>query len=329
MNDQYLNIEIYNDTNTKKKCDYKNTYNDIILSDPSLYKLAVIRFCLPSNVIPLFEFQDNAYVVTLEYNLTNFSQFVIYSGNTIEDGHKFVYYVQDFINQINNALSISFNLLKVAYPLAPPTEAPYITYDANTQLFTLWCQQSFLNNIKIFMNYDLYHFFNTFNSVHYGINNINYKDYEIIISNNKNNINGSYFFFTQEAKSLAYWWDLRNIVFFIDGMSLNGESTPSSKDFLNQFVNVSNISNNSSSSDLSSVPILTDFQPYFSYDIRSDYLQYSPNIYRFYNILSNQAIRYINLSIQWENKRGQFFNIYLSPKQIISVKILFQQKFLI
>lgn len=329
MNVQYLNVEIYNDTNNKKPCVYNNTYNDIVLYNPDDYQLSVIRFCLPSNTLPLFEFKENTYFITLDYLNVGFSQVVQYSGNTQENGYKFVYYVQDFITQINQAFLNSFNALKVAYPAAPPTQPPYITYDAITQLFTLWCQQLYLGNVKIFMNDYLYQFFNTFNSIHYGINNPNYKDYEIIITDNKNNISGSYYFFTQEAKSLAYWFDLRNIVFFVNGLKITGEETPSSKATNNNLVSVNNVSNLNNSSDISTVPILTDFQPYFNYDIRADYLQYQPNIYRYYDILTTEPIRNLNLIVKWENKKGEFYNIYLSPGQIISIKIMFKKKFLI
>lgn len=319
MNEIYLNVEIYNDTNKNKMCSYNSSYNEVLISNPDDFQLSVIRFAIPSDALPIFFFEEFKYYVTLTYNNLDYSELVYYSGNTTVNNIKYVFYIQDFLTQVNISLLSAFNALKFANPAAPPTAAPYIIYDDSNNLFKLYCQQSYLNNVKIFMNQFLFSFFCNFNSIHYGQGNANYKDYEIIISDNKNNvdnINGLYWF---NSNSLSYWFSLRNIVFFCDGLKVGGENSPS-----NQTNNISS----SSSTDLISVPILTDFQPYYDFnDIKCHYFQYQPSIYRFYDIYTTTDIRNLNIIVKWQDKKGRLFDLYLSPGQIASIKILFKRKF--
>ena len=52
-----------------------------------------------------------------------------------------IYTFQQFIDSINTALQTSFTNLKTAFPVAPPTEAPFIVFNHETDIFSLYTQQ--------------------------------------------------------------------------------------------------------------------------------------------------------------------------------------------
>mgnify|MGYP003655580310 CR=1 FL=1 len=61
---------------------------------------------------------------------------------------------------INTTLSNLFNDLKAANPTLPITEAPFITYDANTKLCTFNCEQAYQSqNVDILFNPILFSYF--------------------------------------------------------------------------------------------------------------------------------------------------------------------------
>lgn len=313
MDYKYLNIELYNDTEKPIIANYYAEYVQPIIADrPSDYKLSIIRFNVPSSTIPIFVFENNSYYVTLRHSGTDFQSVVIYSGNNTTYGFNGIYHYQEFITQINTALQTAFTALKTAFPGVPATEAPYLTYDSPTQLCTFWAQKVYEGSISVFMNSTLYTFFDNFNAKFYGFNLSTKRDFEILITDNKNNSNGSYYFFPQEYPALYYWNDLRTIT-FMSNMPIANESSPSN---INNIEGLSNY-----------VPILTDFQPLNSNDgeLRS-YLQYQASIYRYTDITTDDVLRKVSLKIFWEDKKGTVRPVYIQPGEIISVKFMFERK---
>lgn len=309
---KYLNIEMYNNEDKPKLAEYSVEFKSPILDCASNYKISIIRFNIPSSSIPIFIFEDNKYYVTLTYNNINYTQVLIYSNNSPAYGLKSIYHYQDFINIINAALTSAYNTMKTSYPLAPATIAPYITFDAITQLCTIWVEKTYENNIGLFFNSSLYTFFDNFNVKYYGFNNINKKDFQIIISDNKNNSSGSLYFFIQEYPSLFYWNDLRTII-FLTNLPIVFESNPAD-------INIDQQNSNY-------IPLLTDFQPINTNngELRS-YLQYQPSIYRYTDMINDDVLRKLAIRIYWQDKKGNMRPLYFSPGELISVKIMFEHK---
>ena len=252
---------------------------------------------------------------------------VVYSGNTPINGVQAVYHYQDFITQINLCFQTASAAMIAMFPGAP-TPPPYMTFDAITQLCTIWVTSSYLSNVRMFFNSYLYSFFNNFNVISNGFGNLNKKDFEIILSDNKNNfdtITGKYFF-TQEYPALYFWNDLRNIVFVSD-LEVENEATPTNK--ANGLTsNVANMDNIETVSIMSYISILTDFQPQNNNgtDFRS-YLQYQPTIYRYYNINTTKDIKKLNLQIYFEDKTGVTYPLFIQPGEQVSIKLMFQKKY--
>ena len=85
------------------------------------------------------------------------------------------------INMINATFSNCFLALQLDHPAVPVTEAPYMTYDATTNLFSLCCQQAYEGTVEIWFNNILYYFFDNFLTFYAETNNSNRKDYRFEI----------------------------------------------------------------------------------------------------------------------------------------------------
>jgi hypothetical protein len=94
---------------------------------------------------------------------------------------------------INIAYASLFLALKTAIPSAPPTEPPYFTYDPTTELITLWTQKLYdpayvgAPTVKIYMNGELYSYFESFEIFFNGYDQPANEDFEFIIKDNGNN----------------------------------------------------------------------------------------------------------------------------------------------
>ena len=154
--------------------------------------MTVVRFDIP-NTLPIFTFEDNTYFVTLSFINNDFTQVLNIQNVDINNpSSRNIYTFQQFVDSINTALQTSFTNLKTAFPAAPPTEAPFMVFNHETDIFSLYTQQLYdpivagANTIEIFFNYDLYSFFyNSFKVENYGVNLPSQKDYRFIISDER------------------------------------------------------------------------------------------------------------------------------------------------
>jgi hypothetical protein len=250
----YYNVRIYNDTETAS---IPATFNENrtvpILENPSDYELAVERFKVPASIIPIFLWKpDNLWFITLSYDGTDVQkqlQFIPnaeYPGSVNFGFTDAVWSYQHFVEIINNAFSSAFTDLKVLKPLAPQTEAPWMTYDAVTELFTIHTETSYdittATPMFITFSYDLFALFPSFYAktsdvpLPAGANKfitLTVKDYR----NNTETIGGTdYFFFQQEYKTLALLNDFVSIVFESDTIPIEPEYLSSQTNVIRRIV---------------------------------------------------------------------------------------------
>ena len=130
------------------------TRNSTILNKPDKFRVCVSRLSIPSSSILLFLYpqQPEAYTVTLSYVPEDPLQPIIqetvnvaYVQDNVGDayeGMRPVYYIQSMLNFVNTAFREAFDNIMVAVAdigeLYAPVEPPYIKYDSETKLLSLY-----------------------------------------------------------------------------------------------------------------------------------------------------------------------------------------------
>lgn len=310
----YYNVRIINDDDTKSiNAEFEENRVVPILNNPKDYHLAVVRFSVPAINIPIFNFEDGAYIITLEYQGNDFTAPVQYIQNhPFDSNNREVWNYQEFLNMINATFETQFQALKLAHPGTAPTEAPYLTYDANTQLITLNAEQAYndpVNGISIYFNARLYLYFTGFQVFDYDYIS-EPKHFKLLIKDNKNNsatIGGKpYYLMKQEYQTLFLWNDFKSIVFASDSIPVASELLSSQTNILRK--------------------IITDFEPLSDINDRQSF-QYAPlGPLRYYDLESSYPLRKIDVKIFWEDKFGKLYPIILDKGQVASIKILFKKR---
>jgi hypothetical protein len=191
----YYNISIPNNGTVPIPASFAESRTTPLISDPSQYYLSVVRFNIPSSLIPLLNFPDppstnSRYSITLHYRGADYRQFLQYIpyNNLLPTNplSQAVYSYGQMCDMINTAFALAFTALQTANPgLTDPSLPPLIVYNPVTNLFSILVQPSYnLSNegfaITIYMNTLLYGFFQNFESSFFGNNTLNGKDYQIL-----------------------------------------------------------------------------------------------------------------------------------------------------
>jgi len=328
MNNQLQDNEdhIYYNIDIRKGLDHKGlpfqaTFNetrvDNIVNKPSDYDLAVVRFSIPSQNIPIFLWKENEFKITFSYLNFNFTTTLQYIPNS--PGGLYDYYgssiwnYQDFIDIINVALLASFNAFVAGTPAFAnkPTQSPYMIFNSETQLCSLIAQNDFdttyTNPVYIYFNRGLINFFPALQNFD---QNEDIKTSWIRVKNNFNNIivKGAFTYYEvkEEYSTLFLWSDLQKII-------LETDTIPVSSELLGTQENKTR-------------RVITDFEPISQNNDRS-VIQYFPQgPLRFYDLISNYPLKNMNLYIRWETKGGLSFPIYLNEYDIATVKLYFKKK---
>jgi hypothetical protein len=364
----YYNIEINNvlrtgTENNQIPAQYFENTSQAILSDPSQYYLTIARFSVPGSAIPIFIMdivnnQSNPnltpFIVCLSYNGNDYPVNLIYFAlnnfqapttaipeQQINNGYYYVYSYDHMVQMINIAFADSFNQLKTANPGAPPTQPPFVIYDANEQLLSLVVQKEYYYDgmtptVDIYANANLLNtYLESISAFFYGYNQTNGKDFKFTIDAKYNNgytsgTNNKYYtpadvpstlpdylIYVQEYSMIQYWNSFKNIVFISGTIAVQGEYIPQKLNFPT-----------TSQGSVSFRPILTDFQP----DLETPgagrtIMQYFPQgPYRLVDIVSTQPMNKIDISVFWQDKDDDLWPVYLNTNQSVSVKLLFIRK---
>ena len=328
----YYNIFIPNNDKDGIPAVYNQITQVDILKNPSEYFLSIARFSIPGQGIPILTFKNNEYFVTLSYGGSDFTTALIYSPDIdILDDRQTIFSYQHFLDLINTALLTSFNALKLAFPLSPPTQAPYMQYNSSTLLCSLYCQQTYnatiagAPTIEIYFNNSLYYQFDNFYVIRYGEQRVDKKDYLFVIKNMYNNaitsdINNPlitalnpYFKITQEYSTLFNFSDTQSIIFKSCLFPISPEFSQTTQ---NQVV--------------AGELILTDFEPLQSLSDPSGfrgYLQYyASGAYRLINLTTISPLRNIDLQITYKDELGNQYPLIIPKNTSVTVKLVFIKK---
>jgi hypothetical protein len=152
-----------------KIAEYNIDRSNVILSNPSKYRVAVSRLAIPSGLIPLFLYPTNPsyYTVTLTYfdgvTTQQFTRNVTYVQSSVGDPYSQyspVYHINEMIQYVNLAFQQAYDdaIAALGALVYLPKERPYLTFDSKTQLITLYAETEYLdfNTFGIFFNTSLY-----------------------------------------------------------------------------------------------------------------------------------------------------------------------------
>lgn len=339
----YYDISFYNDKTIPIEAKINENRNQQLIDNPNNYYLSVIRFLIPTAYIPIFIWPEddiaknntannNFYSITIRRAGVDYQQFLTYvpqnNLTSFNPEFRFVYSYQQFIDAIN----VAFNQAFISAG-GSATKPIYMTYNSDSGIISIIAEYPYANALgeyEIYMNNNLYSFFNNFKVKTFGYNNASGKDVLIYIENQGDNDYASHppnypisttlnsYKIDQEFNSLYNWYDVRSII-------LQSNSIP----VAHEFINVQNTTTPNSSS--SSLNILTDFEPQIESgnnrsNVRS-YLQYvPPGEYRLIDLKSNSPIYKTDIQISFITSDQKIYPLKIFPGEYVSIKILFRNK---
>lgn len=333
----YLNVVFQNMTldNTEILAEYNVAKTIPVLDKPSNYYAAVVRFDVPLNAVPLLVIpivpnQGNANLTPFTFTINASSTNVIYAPDNdytapvqnqmtqVITPYYYVYSFQNVLDAFNVALATSYT----AAGSPGGAGAPFFVFNPVTQLVGLVVSVAFISAAAtISINAALTNYLEGFRLVYLSATNT----LQFVLENN--GINGfaipgqttavasppTFLLISQEYTSMEYWLSLRKIVLVSTTIPISYEYTPAYSPTGGQTgVSVS-------------VPIITDFVPNIesAQDSRSIAV-YNPSAqYRLVDLLGDSPLYNIDLRIQWQDKLGNYYPMYIEPYQQASVKIGF------
>lgn len=351
----YYNANMFNGSPDQVVANYNESRTSPLLYDPSKYYLSVIRFNIPGASLPIFVAQANPfpntdpnqliYAVVLTHNDTSsgpaFLQFqpgciacqpkipVFSAQNPRQDptdSYYFVFSYQAFLDMINVALATAYTNLP---DKGATTQPPYMTYDAATDLFSLWAEQTYFGNADpfdgsntlVWFNRYLYNFFPSFQFVSDVASPST--AYAVHIKNNRNNTPAApagYYQMVQEYSSAFAWNDLQAISFRSNNIPVLFENqtgiSPGGASLQGSFSS-------------NQIAFITDFEPLNSANpgnFRESIQYFPPGEYRLTDLIGTSPLSTIDIQVYWTDKRGTIHPVFILPGQLITLKILFRKK---
>lgn len=345
----YYNITINYEDNPGGVAYFQENRTEPIITNCNNYYVTVQRFYVPMSQIPIMiaDIQENqanpnlmTYSVGLQYIGIYARQYLTFvpdnlnvavppppslnpQGKQSKSEYYFINSIQSLLNMFNSAFAALMPL--VGAPVG--AEPPYIIYDDATNLFSVVCQtayfdQSLPNPINIYFNSAAFPLFLGIPANKLPNGSGNGKEYQIIIKNTYNNyynppflapsIPPAYYKITQNYSSLSNWNSMISIVFTSNTIPIRGEQIPAVRGS-----GESNFRN-----------IITDFQPLFTQTgLLRDAAQYFPQgPYRLIDMTSTGELRKFDLSVYWQDKNGNLYNLTIAPNETLNIKLLFIKK---
>ena len=312
------------------QCEFSQEHLQPIIANPSEYYLAVERFTIPGNALPLFSFKDQYYSVTLSYgggDYRSYLNFVPVTAPSFDPIRQPVYYYSQMVQMINNALLTSYLALKVDHPGAPD-HAPQLIFNPNSQLFSFIVPRTYDPLLgpttEIYLNYKLALFFENIPFFSFSRADPDGKDSLLIVRNVYNNYypastdpsvdyvgpTATYpaYQFTSAFPYFRQWNQLKSIV-------ITTQSVPCRREII-----ASNLSDNTTF-----INSLTDFTPQVntSGDVLSTFYFFPQGPRRLIDLTDNNPLYRFDFKLFWSSFTGELFPLLLSPGNEASIKFLF------
>jgi hypothetical protein len=349
----YYNVVIDNRINPNylsSPATFAENRTTAIINNPSDWYMTVIRFYVPAKDIPLTVLPILPYPntnpnmttlsVILSYNGINSNEIpLIYvpsnqytiappaatTGNPIYPitNYYYIYSYQQVIDIANTALAAALTNLKTkpGTGAIAAADAPYFTYDAVTQLITLnanvlfYDPVSVVTPIKIYGNLPFTTFFQAFPFIVTNTFTFNPSSpaFQYNIKDTGTNVSDGYINFVQEFIVVGLWNIFKSLVFITGTVPINGELIPAQD----------------GSGNTIGRRITTDYDPLINDTAGQSetILQYYPQgPYRLISLQSNAPLTKFDITVYWQDKNQNLYNLYIPYNNVLTIKILFVRK---
>lgn len=346
----FLDINIINNTQPTIIAQYNALLGQDLIDSANRYDVSVFRFKYPNGLIPLSErFVDGQYNITLSFDEptgNGFSTTQDLLNADMINGTPFIISYNDWVSAMNAALGRGWDLMKLnaatnvpsigGYPAFDTLSPPSISYDAVTQLFSLYYDSRAIAfsdpakwntllwfNLPVNLNFAFPTIKINRNVVHYDTTTFGpYNDYLFNFFNNQfsSSPDPTNFVieFSQNYKSIGNFSGLESVIVKTGLPVVNEVSV----------VNLNNVSSAGSGGAYNFSSILTDFEVGFGQEGRdlSGYDFYaaggSP---RRYGMSGHAPIRDINIQIFWKSTLGNYYPLLIGLGQNVNIKLEFRR----
>lgn len=360
---RYIDILIVAGSSAKL-ASYDQNFNETILKKGSEYTLAIDRFRIPMDDIPIFQYKytstedpithvitynDNQYSVELEYNSVmsgrTYVQFITTTLNYAKKDPQYwsVWTVDIFIRMVNNALATAFATLAALTTLPTGALQPFFTFNNVTSEIAINAQSSFYDTftatpIKIYMNQRLWKFFDGIPikvvGELYKPPVANGRDIVFLLFNTFNNIitygtgtyNSYYKMISDNGfECVASWNVAKGFYFRSNNIPVRNEIMPTVSTVTDQSTGeVTQRVNNN----VIANPIISNFDFSFSASaikpLIAQYILSTP--YKVMDIVSTEGIKQIDMQVFWYDKYNNSYPLSIRPNDSMSIRLLFQEK---
>ena len=279
-----------------------------VLKNPSQYELAVVRCSVPSSSIPVQNWKPNRYKIGIEYLGTLVEKYVEFVPNSAKGplysntiGQIWSY--QEWCSIMSNCLAELHNEIVALEPTFPASTPILWKIHPDSSIMSLYCPAGYADSdVKLYFNWIL-----LTQSVFQAFLEEEDK-YRIFIKDkitNRTTYGGGGYIMSQEYPTITLISDTDKLVF-------ETNSIPVIPELLGTSINETR-------------QVITDFD---IAGLQRDGLniQFFPKgPIRYYQLSSNYPLHRLDLVIQWEDKEGNLFPIYLEEENQISVKIHFRK----
>jgi len=317
---------------------YFNRYSQNIVDNAEDWYLAVDRFNIPINSVPLMIFNPttNYYSVELCYNGIYSGEFpVVYVPSTTypTNDHKY-YYINaydDFINMVNTALSDAFTYLGGLVILPLGSIAPYFMVNQDIGMLSYVAQVDFYdevlpttNRIDTYINKNLYQYLRG-PIVKYDTNTLTNRVARYISMDLHNNTligTPSDFYIMKSnlgSQTLIDWNVARGLVLMTNCIPINQEYMPT---------NISGSNTSSTSSLLNNQGVLSTFDfIYTQTEMQPTKAQYILNsVYKLIDLRGSVPVNTIDLSVFWYDNYNILHPLDLEKDNSLSIRLVFIKK---
>lgn len=315
----YFNSNLKNTSLTTEdiKAEFEANRRDNILENPSDFVCAIDRFKIPSNLIPIMEFEDNINEVIMTYDGAEVREYVQWVPTSVPQiTRQWIFHYQHFLDMLNTTISSVHAALLILKP-ALPNDIPFVTYNSDTNLFDLYFDETWLavDTAKLGFNQPLSSLFE-FHRDAILLANESVDYYELVAENTFNNFialttplvpySANFYISHQPFTTINTWSPISRILISTNRLPIRRELIASQQSVSEQ--------------------ILTDFVPNHDDVNNLEYIFNAGSGHRWHDLESNQPLKDIDLKIEWENYKGVKHPVLITYNREASIKLLFKQR---
>lgn len=326
--DTYIDLQIYSleQTSSRKRAtaSFHQTSSQILVSDTTNYKLAIMRFVINTESLPVFipqlqakEKSKTVYSFTFEYNGQSYQQYMNFEPQILNSADSSEYYYvltyQWLIYLVNKCIKSGIDGLNSVVQL-PTVSYPEMVMDLSTNICKLKINSAYYgynetNKINIYMNAHMYSLFTSLpncivnkdtNGMDVQLNNL--------ISSDPNTL-------TQEYDTTGLWNPISSVIFTTNMIPVKSTNAPP--------VQIYKDGISTSSASFNFMNIITDFIGNDLNFTKNGFMMYESQNNRYIALKDRQQIKDLDVHVYWIDKlTGSLHPVYISPGSFSSIKIL-------